>query len=130
MQENSLAIVQAWQDAANSQNVERILALSDPAIEVAGPRGSGYGHQLLRDWLGRAGLELTTLRAFARDDVVVLVQHGLWRSADTGHLAGEADVASRFRVAGHRVVQFARYDDLDRALSDAGLNYSDEQLES
>ncbi len=32
-----LTIVQAWQEAANAQNVERLLELSDPNIEVVGP---------------------------------------------------------------------------------------------
>ena len=120
------AIVQAWQDAANAQDVARLLDLSDPDIEVIGPRGSGRGHQLLRDWLGRAGLRLQTRRAFARGDAVVLAQHGVWRSIETGDVIGEAAVASRFRVAGQRVVQFARHDSLDAALAEAGLDYSDE----
>ena len=120
------AIVQAWQDAANAQDVDRLLDLSDPDIEVIGPGGSGRGHQLLRDWLGRAGLRLQTRRAFARGDAVVLAQHGVWRSIETGDVIGEAAVASRFRVAGQRVVQFARHDSLDAALAEAGLDYSDE----
>ena len=67
---NSVTLVQAWQDAANTQNVDRLIALSDPNIEIVGPRGSGYGHQLLREWLGRAGLRLEMLRVFARGDAV------------------------------------------------------------
>ncbi len=129
MQRDSpLAIVQAWQDAANAQDVDRLLALSDPAIEVIGPRGSGRGHQLLRDWLGCAGLRLATRRVFARGDAVVLAQHGVWRSVETGEVTGEADLASRFRVAGRRVVQFARHDSLDAALAEAGLDHSDESV--
>ena len=59
MDESPFAIVQAWQDAANSQNIDRLIELSDPNIEVVGPRGLGYGHQLLRNWLGRAGLRFS-----------------------------------------------------------------------
>ncbi|TMD61529.1 MAG: nuclear transport factor 2 family protein [Chloroflexi bacterium] len=124
--ESPFAIVQAWQDAANSQNIDRLIELSAPTIEIVGPRGSGHGHQLLRDWLGRAGLHLTTLRAFAHDNIVVLAQHGVWRSVETGEVAGERNVASRFRVDGQRIVQFARYDNLDIALDEAGLHNSDE----
>ena len=127
MQRDSpLAIVQAWQDAANAQDVDRLLDLSDPDIEVIGPGGSGRGHQLLRDWLGRAGLRLQTRRAFARGDAVVLAQHGVWRSVETGEVTGEAEVAARFRVNGQRVVQFARHDSLDAALAEAGLDHSDD----
>ncbi len=120
------ALVQAWQDAANDQNIDRLVELSAPTIEIVGPRGSGYGHQLLRDWLGRAGLHLTTQRAFGRDNVVVVAQHGVWRSLETGAVTGERDLASRFQVDGQYIVQFARHDSLADALSAAGLHDSDE----
>jgi hypothetical protein len=118
-------IAEAWQQAANNQDSERLLALSDPNIEVVGPRGSGFGHQLLRDWLGRAGLTLTTLRAFGRGNSVVLAQQGVWRSSETGAVTGEHDLASRFAVEGGRVVRFGRYDSLAEALAAAGLNDAD-----
>jgi hypothetical protein len=120
-----LEVVQDWLKAANHQDVTSLLALSDPNIEVVGPRGSGFGSQLLRDWLQRAGLTLQTRRTFARGDVVVLAQHGVWRSLETGAV-GEAEVASRFRVNGGHVVQFARHDDLALALREAGLCEADE----
>jgi hypothetical protein len=124
-----VAVVQAWQEAANAQNIERLVELSDANIEIVGPRGSGYGHQLLRDWLARAGLTLTSLRTFARDDVVVVAQHGVWRSVETGEVQGEAELASLFRVDGQRVIQFARYDSLDAALEAGGLTKADEVSE-
>ena len=131
MQRDSpLAIVQSWQDAANARDVDRLLDLSNPDIEMIGPRGSGPGHQMLRDWIGRAGLRLETRRVFVRGDAVVLAQHGVWRSVETGEVTGEADLASRFRVHGQCVVQFARHDSLDAALADAGLDYSDESRQS
>lgn len=123
---SSFALVQQWQEAANQQSGDRLVELSAPDIEVVGPRGSGHGHQLLREWLTRAGLHLTTLRAFARENVVVVAQHGVWRSVETGEIISEQDVASRFRIDGQRVGQFARYDTLDVALNEAGLDYSDE----
>ena len=127
MQEaDPVAIVQAWHDAANRQDIGGLLALSDPNIEIVGPRGSGYGHQLLRDWLVRAGLRLETLRVFGRDDVVVVAQHGVWRSVETGDVMGEQDLASWFRVANGQVTQYARSDSLDEALAAAGLTQADE----
>jgi hypothetical protein len=123
---SSFALVQAWQDAVNQQNSDRLIKLSAPTIEVVGPRGSGHGYQLLQEWLSRAGLHLTTLRAFARNDVVVVAQHGVWRSAETGEVTGEQDLASCFRIDGQQVVQFARYDTLDAALNNAGLHFLDE----
>ena len=118
-------IAEAWQQAANNQDSERLLALSHADIEVVGPRGSGFGHQLLRDWLGRAGLTLTTLHAFARGNSVVLAQHGVWRSSATGAVTGERDLASHFDIDGEQVVRFGRYDSLAEALAAAGLNDAD-----
>ena len=97
--ENPVTIVYAWQDAANQQDAARMIEVSDPNIEIVGPRGSAVGYQILRDWLGRAGLTLTTLRTFAREDRVVLAQHGVWQSLETGAPAGEASLASSFQVA-------------------------------
>ena len=124
--DDPIAIVRAWQEAANDQDSERLLALSDPEIELVGPRGSVRGHAPLHDWLGRAGLRLTTLRTFARGPVVVAAQRGVWHSPETGEVVGEALVASRFRVVAGRVAQFARHDSLGAALAEAGLGDEDE----
>ena len=122
----SLAVVEAWNDAANRQDAERLTELSDPNIEILGPRGSGYGHVLLRDWLTRAGLSLKTVRAFAGGNLVVLAQHGVWRSAETGEMTEERDLASHYRVAAGRVLRFARYDTLAEAFAATGLTEADE----
>lgn len=125
-QNSPLATVQAWQEAVNNRNLGRLLALSATNIEIVGPRGSGYGHQLLSEWLERAWLSLQTLRAFQRGEAVVVAQHGVWSSVETREVAGEQDVASAFRVSDGCVTQFARYATLDEALQAAGLDYSDE----
>lgn len=121
-----LETVLAWQEAVNKQDREHLVHLSDPSIEIVGPRGSGYGHRLLLDWLIRAGLTLDALRVFARGDAVVILQHGTWRSPDTGEVVGERQVASSFRVSDGQVVRVARFDTLDEALLDAGLGLEDE----
>lgn len=71
-------------------------------------------------------MSLESLRTFARDDQVVVAQHAVWRSVETGEVIGEADVASQFRVKEGRVTQYARYDSLDEALEAARLNDADE----
>jgi ketosteroid isomerase-like protein len=124
--ESLVTLVRMWQEAVNSRDVARLVELSDPDIEVVGPRGSARGRQVLRDWLGRAGLHLETLRVFASGDVVVVAQQAVWRSVETGEVVGEGAIASCFRVAGGRVARFARHDSLEAALADAGLDYSDE----
>ncbi len=120
-----VSVVLDWQDAAGRQDIDRLLELSDPDIELGGPRGSGHGHQLLREWLGRAGLRLTTLRLFAQDNVVVTEQRGAWRSTKSGEDLGEQIIASCFQVQDGRVVRYVRYDSLETALSDTGLTEAD-----
>lgn len=122
-----LAVVDDWVAAANARDAERLVELSDPNIEIVGPRGSGFGHQLLRDWLARAGLELETLRTFVRGDSVVLGQRGVWRSQETGAVTGEKVVASFFQVKDGHIARFARYDSLEEAFAATGLDPSDEQ---
>lgn len=123
----SLGAVQAWQEAANAQDVDRLLELSAPDIEVVGPRGSGLGHQVLREWMARAGLTLTTRRAFVRGSTVVLEQHGTWRSLETGEVTGDKALASAFQVNDqHQVARFARSDSLKEALDAVGLDLGDE----
>ena len=123
---DALRVALAWQEAANNQDVEGLLALSDPQIEIVGPRGSAIGHAVLREWLDRAGASFVSYRTFAQDDRIVLAQNGVWRAKGTGEIIGERDVASVFRVAGGRVVQYARYDTIDEALAQADLNAADE----
>src|SRR3954453_14603152 len=96
--ESPIDIVRIWLEAANRQDADRLVELSDPDIEVAGPRGSVHGSQVLRDWLGRAGLTLETRRSFTRGDIVVLAQHGVWRSTGTGEVTDEAEVSTLFQV--------------------------------
>ena len=121
------AIVLAWQEAVNQKDSERLLALSDSNIEIVGPRGSAYGHDILRDWLGRAGLSMRSQRLYANGDTVVTAGHGVWRSVETGDLIGEAKIASHFRVKDQQVNYYARYDALTDALNAAGLTEADAQ---
>lgn len=124
--EQTVALVQAWVAAANNQDREGLLVLSAPQIALVGPHGIGYGHQLLCDWLERAGLTLTTQRIFVRNHHVVLAQHGVWRNLTDNTVLGEADVATFFQVDQALVSHFARYNDLATALTAAGLTEVDE----
>jgi ketosteroid isomerase-like protein len=123
-------LVAAWHAAVNARDVDRLLALSSPAIELVGPRGIAKGHDALRGWLDRAGLTLDPQRVFARGDAVVVAAHATWRAPDTGAVIGDADVASCFRVAGDQVAQYARYDTLAEALAAGGLSDADEAATS
>src|SRR5437588_143819 len=119
-------VVRAWHAALNAGDVERLLSLSQPDVEVGGPRGSGRGADVLRDWVARAGVRLQPARVFARGDVVVVEQSARWPS-EPGAEPGESQmVASLFRVRDGRVASVIRHADLAAAIEAAGVDAADE----
>jgi hypothetical protein len=117
--------VAAWLAAVNAADADALAGLSDPEIEILGPRGAARGVGVLRRWLARAGLTMENRSWFARGGAVVVAQWGVWRSPESGEIVGEAEVASRFRVSGGRVAEYERFDDLAAALARAGLGGAD-----
>lgn len=117
---DEVEIVRAWHQALNEGDVERLLALSHDDIEVGGPRGSGRGAQLLRQWFGRAGIRLTAQRMFHRGTTVVVEQRAGWRSSENDEV-----VASVFVVQDKRVASVIRHPDLASALETADLDEGD-----
>jgi ketosteroid isomerase-like protein len=122
-----IRIVHDWLAAVNAGDVEGALALTAPDVVIIGPRGAARGHQVLRAWMGHAGANFQTRETFAAGDAVVVAQHGVWRDGETGEIRGEADVATRFRVADGRVAEMERYDDLHATLQAAALTEADRQ---
>lgn len=112
-------VVEAWHDALNSGDADRLVQFSQPDVEVGGPRGTGRGAKLLRDWVERADIRLEPWRVFHRADKVVVEQRAEWRSADSVQT-----VASVFSVHDGRVASVLRYGDLTEALRAAGLDES------
>ncbi|MDX6379445.1 MAG: hypothetical protein QOI57_469, partial [Rubrobacteraceae bacterium] len=121
MTASEVQIVKAWHEALNDGDVDRLVTLSCPDIEVGGPRGSGHGVQLLREWVDRAGIYLEPQRIFHRADTVVVEQKAQWCSADTGQVTGSQIVGSVFVVRNGRIVRVMRYPDLASALRAGNL---------
>lgn len=122
---SEMETVAAWVAAVNAADADALAALSDPEIEIFGPRGTARGVEVLRQWLDRAGLTMENRGWFARGGSVVVAQLARWRSPATGEIVGEAEVASRFRVSGGHVAEYERFDDLAAALDRAGLGDAD-----
>ena len=114
----------AWHDALNDGDVERLVALSHPDVEVGGPRGSAHGAQILREWVDRANIRLEPGRAFGDAGTVVVEQGAEWKSAEPG---GVQTVASVFVVSDGLVTSVVRYPDLTSALRAASLDASHER---
>jgi ketosteroid isomerase-like protein len=119
-------VVSAWHDALNSGDTNRLLELVTQDVEVGGPRGAGHGTELLRDWVGRAGIHLVPARIFHRGDMVVVEQRASWQTGDDSPPTEPTTVASLFRIQGELIASILRFDDLTAALSAAALNDGDE----
>jgi len=119
-------VVQAWHEALNEGDVDRLVGLSHPDVEVGGPRGFGRGVRLLREWVERANIRLEPRHLSLSGDTVVVEQSGQWRSATSGEVIGSQTVTTVFGVSGGQVASVMRYDDLSEALNTAGLDHSDE----
>jgi ketosteroid isomerase-like protein len=124
---SELRVVEAWHEALNGDEIDRLVELSHPEVEVGGPRGTGRGAQLLREWVDRANIRLDPRRIFHSVDTVVVEQWAKWRSTDTGRVIGSQTVASVFVVRDGRVMRVVRYPDLVEALGATDLDESHEK---
>jgi SnoaL-like protein len=93
-------VVQAWHEALNEGDVDRLVGLSHPGVEVGGPCGSGQGVRLLRECVDRANVRLESQHLFRRGDTVVVEQSGHWRSTASGEVIGSQTVTTVFGVSG------------------------------
>ena len=122
--------IRAWHEALNDGEVERLVELSHPEVEVGGPRGSGRGAQLLREWVDRANVRLEPRRIFQHVETVVVEQWAEWRSTDTGRVIDSQSVGSVFVVRDSRVTRVVRYPNLADALDATDLDESHENKSS
>jgi ketosteroid isomerase-like protein len=109
----------AWHEALNSGDVERLIALSHPNVEVGGPRGTARGAQVLREWVDRANINLEPGRILHEADTVVVEQEAEWVSAEPG---SRQRVASVFLVHDGLVTSVVRYPGLAEALRAADFD--------
>jgi ketosteroid isomerase-like protein len=109
--DDDVAVVRAWHAALNAGDIDRLVELSAEDVEVGGPRGTGNGAQLLREWFVRAGVRIEPLEFFPRGDVVVVEQAATWPGGEP------QPIASIFAVRDGRVARVIRYASLEDALA-------------
>lgn len=126
MNASEVRIVEAWHEALNGGDVDRLLALSHPDVEMGGPRGTVRGAQVLREWVARANISIEPRHFFHDGGTVVVEGRAVWISPDNGKVTGDQPVGSVFVVRDALVASVARYDDLAGALSAANLDESHE----
>lgn len=124
MSDTEVRVVEAWHSALNAGDVDRLVSLSHPDVEVGGPLGTGVGVRLLREWVKRANIRLVAQRFFHHQGTVVAEEDAEWYDTDTGRVTGSQTVATVFVVYDGRVASVLRYPDLDEALSAVGFHRS------
>ncbi len=113
----------AWHEALNSGNIERLVGLSHPDVEVGGPRGTDHGAQILREWVDRANVHLEPGRIFHEADTMVVEQAAAWTSTES---SSRQTVASIFSVHDGLVTSVVRYPGLAEAMRAAGIDETQE----
>jgi ketosteroid isomerase-like protein len=118
-------LLQAWHDAVNAKDVDAALALCAPDVAVGGPRGTGSGHEVMRAWLQRSGIEL-----HPQHDLVVsggravVHEKARWTTTDDAPVqlrdGSEHDTWVVFDVAGDRLTAVRRHETEDDALREVG----------
>ena len=122
----AVELVAAFHEALNAGDAERLVGLAQADVELVGPRGTARGVDVLREWVGRAGVTLTPLRSFAGSQTVVVEEDASWRDPQTGEAQGAQVVATVFGLREGRIARIDRLPDLESALRAAGLEASDE----
>jgi hypothetical protein len=122
-----LTIVKQWHDALNNDEVDEMVTLVHPHVEIGGPRGSTRGAQVVREWFGRANVRLLPRRWFVQGNQVVVEELGEWLSPESGEIVGSQIVATAFQIDGEgKITRIVRHDALLGALEDVCLMLDDE----
>lgn len=102
-------------------------ALVHPQVEIGGPRGTARGVKTLREWFGRANIQLIPERWFVQGNQVVVTQSAGWHAPDSGEITSRQAVATLFCVndAG-LITRIVRHESLPAALEDACMAMEDE----
>ncbi len=116
---SELEIVTRWHTALNAGDVDTLVALVDPQVEVGGPRGTTQGAEVIREWFGRANVRLVPLKILARPKAIIVEEQGDWLSSETGEVTNSQKVATVFEVRNQLISRIMRYADLETALKEA-----------
>lgn len=84
-------VVRRWHEAVDDFDVDGALALCAPDVAVGGPRGEARGHEVMRAWLQRSGIQLEPQQPLSSDGSRVVV-HELARWRTTADAPAQAPV--------------------------------------
>ena len=114
-----------WIEYCNDQDLEGLAGITAEELEVHGPKGTATIDKTgLKEWMGRANLKLETFEHYARDNKVVMGQHGTWLDTN-GAVKGEQDVYTVLVFDREKVGALGRFDDKEQAFDVTGLEEGD-----
>ena len=107
------AALQDWHDAVNAGDVDAAVAGCTEDVAIAGPRGVGHGHDLVRGWLTRSGIRLEPQEPLVEADgrfVVREVARWTTAGAPQGAPLEPTETWCVFTVSGGKVASIARFE--------------------
>lgn len=121
---DAIAVVRAWGRAFNERDLERMLALSAPDIQLGAAGRVAHGHEGLRQMLHRqsygVGQHAQPVRYMGCGCTVAVEAVLEYRWVDGGELADTAEGVAVFEVSDGRVCSFRPEPDLAAAFRAAG----------
>jgi hypothetical protein len=121
MSTSEIATVLAWHDALSSADIDTLVSLSSPDIEIGDANGAAQGRNAVRAWAERSDSTVETGDVYERDGTVVIEE--LWTLKTDPNETHTT--ASAFRVVRDHVTSVFRHDDLAAALEATGLSAAD-----
>lgn len=118
--EDTIKIADQWTTRANEKDSKGVLEVSDPHIELIGPRGAAEGHDILEQWIKESGIQMETQGHYAKNNEVICVQKATWENQN-GHVI----LYTFMEIKNGKVHRLGRYDTLDDAFGQCQLSEED-----
>jgi hypothetical protein len=111
--QSPVEVLAAWHAAVNAGDVEGAVDCCADDVAVAGPRGVGHGHDLVRGWLRRSGIRLTPQEELVEHDGRFVVREmAHWTTEDAPDAAPKEPTETWcvFTVGDAKVTSIARFE--------------------
>ncbi|MDQ0429859.1 hypothetical protein QOZ98_002687 [Planomicrobium stackebrandtii] len=118
--ENNIRVAEQWTTGVNERDIKGVLKVSDPHIELIGPRGIAEGHDILQQWIKESGIKMETQDYYAKGNEVVCVQKATWENQN-----GHVTIYTFMDIRNGKVHRLGRYDTLDDAFGQCQLSEED-----
>ena len=116
-----IKLAERFTDYVNAQDVDGVLSVTDPNVELISPGKSAAGHETLAEWVKESGMQLETVNKYAKGNRVIFEQLAKKRGQ-----SGESHIFNYFEMDDRKIHRIGRFDELDEAFGESGLSESDQ----